>query len=349
LAGDGNLVSMELKLHPFTLILNEPFTISRGSFSQRKTLFVELSSGNKSGFGEASEHAYYDVNFDDLHAKALALHAVVEGYAFDNPSNFWEYLRPHLAATPFLQCAFDEAAHDLYGKIGGQPCHEFWEAPGGNSLPKTSFTLSMDATENLVEKVKSLRFEIYKIKLGTPGDITVLAALRRHTKAVFRVDTNCAWTAEEAIRNSLKMKDLGVEFIEQPLPASDWEGMQKVFAESALPIFADEACVGENDVEKCAASFHGINIKLMKCGGLTPALRMIKKARMLGLKVMCGCMVESSAGISAIAQLLPFLDYVDMDGPLFLSNDPASGARILDDGTVVLPTSPGLGIQFLKR
>ncbi|TAK38517.1 MAG: dipeptide epimerase [Saprospiraceae bacterium] len=339
---------MKLKLHPFTLVLNEPFTISRGSYSQRKALFVELLSGDKSGFGEASEHAYYGVNFDDLQAKAAAIQPIVEGYAFDNPANFWEYMRPHLAGAPFLQCALDEAAHDLYGKLCDRPCQELWEMPNDGPLPKTSFTLSMDTTENLVEKVKSHRFEIYKIKLGTSDDLAVLAALRPHTKAVFRVDANCAWTAEEAVMNSIKMKNLGVEFMEQPLPAGDWEGMEKVYAGSALPVFADEACVGEADVGKCASSFHGINIKLMKCGGLTPALRMIKQARTLGLKVMCGCMVESSVGISAIAQLLPLLDYVDMDGPLFLKNNPARGARILNDGTIVLPASPGLGIHFLK-
>ncbi|MFQ5448906.1 MAG: dipeptide epimerase, partial [Saprospiraceae bacterium] len=165
---------MKLKLHPYTLVLNEPFTISRGSYSQRKTLFVELSLRGKSGFGEASEHSYYGVDIESLYAKAKALQPFIEAYAFDNPSNFWEYLRPHLADDSFLHCALDQAAHDLYGKICGQPCHELWEAPAGNSLPKTSFTLSIDTVEKLVKKVKNLRFDIYKIKLGTPDDMALL-------------------------------------------------------------------------------------------------------------------------------------------------------------------------------
>ncbi len=338
---------MKIKLHPYTLVLKEPFTISRGSYSERKSLFVELSSGDKCGFGEASEHEYYGVNYDDLLAKASAILPIAEAYAFDNPTNYWEYLRPHLSSSPFLQCAFDEAAHDLYGKICGHPCREFWKAHN-EGLPKTSYTLSIGNLGKLIEKLNTLQFDILKIKLGTPDDMALLETLRLHTKATFRVDVNCAWTAEETILNSQRMKELGVEFIEQPLPAGDWEGMKKVRANATLPIIADETCRTEDDVEKCAAVFHGINIKLMKCGGITPALRMIEKARILSLKVMCGCMVESSVGAAAIAQLLPQLDYVDMDGPLFLANDPASGARILQNGTIEMPSSPGLGIESLS-
>jgi L-alanine-DL-glutamate epimerase-like enolase superfamily enzyme len=156
------------------------------------------------------------------------------------------------------------------------------------------------------------------------------------------VDANCGWTADETIHNALILKDLGVEFIEQPLKPDDWEGMKKVYSQSVLPIIADEACLREEDVSRCANYFHGVNIKLVKCGGLTPGLRMIQEAKSLGLKVMMGCMTETSIGISAIANAAPLLDYVDMDGALLLANDPAYGVTF-DDGKVFFPKENGLG------
>jgi L-alanine-DL-glutamate epimerase-like enolase superfamily enzyme len=161
------------------------------------------------------------------------------------------------------------------------------------------------------------------------------------------VDANCGWTAEETIRNSRVLRDLNVEFIEQPLPADRWEDMRRVVAESALPVIADESCVVEGDVDRCAGHFHGINIKLVKCGGLTPARRMISRARQLGLKVMVGCMTESTVGISAIAQLLPLLDYVDMDGAVLLARDIASGATV-ERGICRFPNVPGNGVRLLE-
>ncbi len=143
------------------------------------------------------------------------------------------------------------------------------------------------------------------------------------------------------------LKDLGVEFIEQPLHKDDWEGMKALYASSVLPLIADESCVSEMDLERCPGFFHGINIKLTKCSGITPALRMIEKARELNLKVMVGSMNESSVGSAAIAQLVPLLDYVDMDGPLLLSEDLASGVQFNKEGHVLLTNAPGLGVHFL--
>lgn len=336
---------MKLALHPTTLRLKEAFTISRGSYSKRRALIVELSDGNHSGFGEASEHAYYGVTQGTLLAGAENLRAFIESLEFSTPEKLWKTLSSQLSGQPFLQCAIDCAAHDLYGKMQGRPSHEIWGLSPKN-LPKTSYTLAIAPIEVLLKKLDETNFDIYKIKLGTPDDMNVMRALRQHSDATFYVDANCGWTPEETIHNSFTLRDLGVDFIEQPLAYDDWAGMEKAKAGSALPIIADEACRREEDVEKCAQYFDGINIKLMKCGGLTPALRMARKIRSLGKKVMCGCMVESSVGISAIAQLLPLLDCVDMDGALLLAHDPATGVKVLPDGTVVLPDSPGLGVTF---
>jgi len=198
----------------------------------------------------------------------------------------------------------------------------------------------------MVAKMKETPWPIYKIKLGTNDDVTIVRELRKHTDAIFRVDANCAWSAQETISNAPLLKDLGVEFLEQPLKAENWEGMEQVMHQSVLPIIADESCIIESDVEKCGLHFSGINIKLTKCGGLTTALKMIAKAKEMGLRVMVGCMTESTVGISAIAQLLPQLDYVDMDGAMLLKGDIAKGVIISSDGRIVFPTLGGTGVTL---
>ncbi len=338
-------MKLALNLYPVTLQLKETFTISRDSYNQRRSLIVALSADGETGYGETSEHSYYGITIEKLIDRAESLRPVIEHYDFHSPELLWQFLQSHLHDLPFLQCAINNAAYDLYGKLQGIPCHHMW-MPDVRGLIKTCYTISIASTDEMVEKIKKLNFEIYKIKLGTNHDLEIMQQLRQHTDAVFRVDANCGWTAEQTIEYAPVLKELGVEFIEQPLPAEDTIGMKKVRLQSVLPILADESCIREEDVEECAPYFHGIVIKLMKCGGITPALRMINKARSLNLKIMCGCMVESSVGISAIAQLLPLLDYVDMDGALLIDNDPASGVVIQPDGTVTLPTTNGLGIRL---
>jgi L-alanine-DL-glutamate epimerase-like enolase superfamily enzyme len=215
-----------------------------------------------------------------------------------------------------------------------------------SKVPFSNYTLGIDEIPKMIEKMKEFDFPIYKIKLGTPNDIEIVKALRKETKAIFRVDANTSWSVEETVENSKKLLELGVEFIEQPLKADDFEGMKEVIKHTKLPIIADESCIVETDVERCIGHFSGVNIKLAKCGGITPALRMIKTARAAKMKVMMGCMTESSIGISAIAQLLPMLDYVDMDGAMLIANDPADGVTI-ENGKVFYPERNGIG-AFLR-
>jgi L-Ala-D/L-Glu epimerase len=215
-----------------------------------------------------------------------------------------------------------------------------------DDMPLSDYTIGIDTMEKMIVKMKEFDgWPIYKIKLGTANDLAIVRELRRHTQAVFRVDANTAWTAEQTIAHAPELKNLGVEFIEQPLPAGDWDGMRRVRAECALPIIADESCLTEEDVPRCAGFFDGINIKLNKAGGLTPARRMIASARRLGLKVMVGCMSESSVGISAIGQLLPLLDYVDMDGAVLIARDVATGVH-LERGRAIFPEENGNGVRL---
>jgi L-alanine-DL-glutamate epimerase-like enolase superfamily enzyme len=211
----------------------------------------------------------------------------------------------------------------------------------------SDYTIGIDPIDKMVAKMKEFDgWPIYKIKLGTDNDLAIVRELRRHTDAIFRIDANTAWTAEQTIAFAPELKKLGVEFLEQPLKRDDWDGMKRVFRECALPVIADESCLIEMDVDRCAGFFHGINIKLTKAGGLTPARRMITRARALGLKVMVGCMNESSVGISAIGQLLPLLDYVDMDGAVLIAKDIASGVHLVK-GRAVFPDENGLGVRLL--
>jgi L-alanine-DL-glutamate epimerase-like enolase superfamily enzyme len=337
---------MQLQLSTYTLQLKHTFTISRESHDTQDTLIVHLSHQGKTGYGEATSNPYYKITLASLQAEINNIRPEIESFPFSKPEAFHAWLCDK-NLSQFALCALDLAAHDLYGKILGKPLYEIW-GTNTSRYPITNYTIGIDTIANMVQKMQEKPWPIYKIKLGTKDDVAIVQELRKHTQAVFRIDANCAWTAPQTISYASRLKSLGVEFIEQPLKADDWVGIKKVLQHSVLPVIADESCIVEEDVEKCALHFNGINIKLTKCGGLTPALRMIKKGRELGLKIMVGCMTESTVGISAIGQLLPQLDYVDMDGPLLIIADIAKGIRILENGEIEFPSLGGSGITLLK-
>lgn len=335
---------MQIRLKKYILPLKHTFSISRESYDFQDSMIVSLSLNDKTGYGEATSNPYYQITYESMEKEIKAIKTEIETYDFTTPEVFQAFLVSK-GLSNFAICALDLAAHDLYGKLAGKPLYELWGTTIKN-YPITNYTIGIDTVEKMVSKMKEMPWPIYKIKLGTADDVALIKELRTHTNAIFRVDANCAWTPKETILNAPLLKALGVEFIEQPLKADDWKGMELVMHNSVLPIMADESCIVESDVEKCGLHFSGINIKLTKCGGLTPALRMIKKGKELGLKIMVGCMTESTVGISAIAQLLPQLDYVDMDGALLLREDIANGVLIEEYGKVVFPVLPGSGITL---
>lgn len=339
---------MELNVHRFDLPLRHVFTISRGSISVQPTMIVELSEGEHHGYGEATTNDYYGFTFENMAAAMERVRPILESRSICDPAQLWEECQPSLADNPFALCALDQAAHDLWGKKLNQPVYQLWGLTI-ERIPASNYTIGIDTVDKMVEKLNEFPgWPIYKIKLGTKQDLEIVRALRRHTDATFRVDANCGWTADETIQNSQALRELNVEFIEQPLPADRWADMRRVFAHTALPIIADESCIIESDVDRCAGHFHGINIKLVKCGGLTPARRMISQARQLGLKVMVGCMTESTVGIAAIAQLLPLLDFVDMDGAVLLAQDIATGPTV-ERGICRFPNTPGNGVTLIAK
>jgi L-Ala-D/L-Glu epimerase / N-acetyl-D-glutamate racemase len=334
---------MVLKYKSINLPFRYPFTISKGTKTHQPSLLVELEYFGVKGYGEAPAIPYYNISVEKMIEDIESKKFLIEKFAFTHPERYWHYLHHLLPQNPFLVCALDMAGWDLYGKMNKKQLHVLWKTDiSGN--PLTDYTIGIDTIENMVNKMNEKPWPIYKIKLGTHNDVQIITELRKHTSSVFRIDANAAWEADEALEKINAFKDLNVEFIEQPLQKNDWAGMKFLYEHSSLPLIADESCVFENDVEKCVGYFHGINIKLTKCSGITPALRMISKARELDLKVMVGSMNESSVGTAAIAQLLPLIDYVDMDGPLLLAEDVAKGVTI-DKGKILYNKLDGIGVS----
>jgi len=333
---------MKLTLQSFDLELREPFRITHGVRTHQPTLIAALSDGDHEGYGEATATSYYGLTIDGMRQTLESLRPVIESTPLDTPDQYWAAMEPHLRDHPFELCALDVAAHDLWGRRQGRALYQLWGLDPAEG-PLTNYTIGMGPVDEMIAKIKARPWPLYKIKLGGPHDLDIVRALREVTDAPFRVDANTGWTAGQTISYAPVLKEMDVEFIEQPLKPDDWTGMAEVFRHCALPLIADESCQREEDVDRCHSFFHGVNIKLMKCGGLTPARRMIARARELGMQVMTGCMTESTVGISAIAQIRPLLDYVDMDGPLLLKEDIATGVCI-DQGKVYYPDKTGTGV-----
>ncbi len=336
---------MRVRWRTYNLKFKHPFAISRGTKTHQPTFVLELEHFGWKGYGEAPAIAYYDIPVEKMVEDLERKKNFVEKFAFTEPERWWHYCHHLFPNNNFLVCALDMAGWDIYGKMKGKPLKEFWE-PDQPKNPICDYTIGIDTIEKMVEKINEKPWPIYKIKLGTEHDIDIIKQLRKHTGSVFRIDANAAWKAEEALQKIEAFKHLGVEFVEQPLVKDDWEGMKWLYERSPLPLFADESCVHENDVEKCRDHFHGINIKLTKCSGITPALRMIKKARELNMDVMIGSMNESTIGSAAIAHLMPLIDHLDADGPLLLEEDIATGLVYETNGRIITSNEPGLGVRF---
>ena len=337
---------MQVIFRIFNLKLKHPFTISRESRTVQPSLIVELQSDGLSGFGEATSSVYYKRTVDSMKHNLEKIIPFIESATNETPEEFWLKAHHFLKDDMFALCALDMAYTDLYARKKGKKLYKLWGYSTNNN-PMTDYTIGIDTIEKMVSKIKELPWPIYKIKLGTNEDIAIVKELRKHTNAIFRIDANCGWTVSEALQNAIELKKLGVEFLEQPLKADNWEGHKLLFKNSVLPIIADESCIIEEDVAKCYNHFHGVNIKLVKCGGLTPARRMIAVAKQFGMKTMVGCMTESTVGISAIAHLLPELDFVDMDGGLLLADDIATGITI-NNGVIEYSELNGTGVTLLS-
>ena len=335
---------MKIECQEFQLQLRDPFTISRGTTNVQPTLVVRVEHDGLIGYGEATTNDYYGITFESMSQALDGIAAKVADYRLDNPAELWRELDPTLSTDRFAQCAFDCAVWDIYAQMHQLPLWKLWGLNPEDGYPPTCYTIGLDTPETMVRKLRAKPgWPVYKIKLDASGGIDLVKSLRAETDAIFRVDANCAWSAGRVLDWAEQLAELNVELIEQPLAAGSYAEMKQLKGRSPIPLMADESCQVEADVNACIDSFDAINIKLVKCGGLTPARRMIARARQNGLKIMVGCMTESSIGIAPGVHLLPLLDFADLDGALLLDEDIAVGLN-WNLGRCELPTQPGLGV-----
>ena len=322
------------------LELTHTFRLARGASDVRQTLVLELEEEGLVGLGEAAPIDRYDQDCASAAraAEAMAQH-LTSPLAYDSAAS--SVAVPGEVAA---EAAMDMAVCDLAGKKLGVPLYELMGIDP-RQAPVTSFTIGIDTPEVVEAKVREAgEYEVLKIKMGSDEDRQILEAVRGVTDRPLRVDANEGWTLEGAQSRLEWLESMGVELVEQPLPAGQLEEMRELRRLSPLPLFADESVYRAADIPRLAGAFDGINIKLMKCGGLGEARRMIAVARAHGMQVMLGCMVESSLAITAAAHLSPLVDFADLDGNLLIDNDPFVGVTV-KGGRLVLPEGPGLGVR----
>jgi L-Ala-D/L-Glu epimerase / N-acetyl-D-glutamate racemase len=329
-----------LRHRPLDLKLRHTFRIARGASDVRQNVLVEIDEGPHLGLGEAAPIKRYGEDQDSASRAIEQMAARLgDGRAFADAA-----ARAAVRGQRSAEAALDIALHDLAGQRMQAPLYEMLGLDPRQG-PPTSFTIGIDTPEVVARKVREASdYGILKVKMGSDDDREVLTAVRDTTDRLLRVDANEGWTIESARERLPWLHSLGVEFVEQPLPADRLEETRALRRESPLPFYADESVHRAEDIPGLVGAFDGINIKLMKCGGLGEALRMIAVARAHGLKVMLGCMIESSVAITAAAHLLPLADAADLDGSALLEHDPFEGA-VITKGRFVLPQAPGLGVK----
>lgn len=335
------MVTCRMQWQKLTLILRNPFRLSYGVSETRQTYWLRLDKD--AGWGEATLPPYYGVDFASFEAywekMSHAGHRLPE-----TPAEIEEWLGEE--GPPAARAALDLALYDSIGLTHNQPLYKLLGLPFPSGLP-TSFTIAIDTPDAMAEQAAAHpEFPIIKVKLGSEDDLTRLRAVRdARPDARLRVDANAGWTYEEALYFIRSMESLDIEMIEQPLALHEIEEMGELQKLTRIPLVADESVRTLADIEKLArAGVAGVNLKLMKAGGLTPTLRMLKRARELGLKVMLGCMVETSLGTTAMAHLCGLAEWIDLDAPLLIANDPFEGITYDKNLRIRVPERPGLGV-----
>jgi L-alanine-DL-glutamate epimerase-like enolase superfamily enzyme len=336
---------MNLTFAPLDLKLHEPFTISRGTQLYANNVEIALGDGAHTGIGEAAPSEHYGESQETVLAVLERLRPVLAETPAIAISTLHEIMDESIHLHPATKAAIDMAAYDLLGKALGAPVHAILGLDPERT-PRTSYTIGIDTPQEMARKAAEARqYPVLKVKVGTADDEDNLDAIRaERPDAIIRVDANEAWSPKEAVERIETLSVYDLELVEQPVTARDLEGLGYVKAAVTVPVIADESCIVPADVPLVAPYVDGISIKLMKCGGIYPALQMMYTARCLNLKVMMGCMIESSLAITAAAHLSPLLDYADLDGHLLIDEDPYIGVTV-EDGRLILPDGAGLGLK----
>ncbi len=338
---------MKLRFYPYELQLQHTFTVSSYSRTTTPDVQVEIAYKGYTGYGEASMPPYLGQSVESVTAflQKVNLEQFEDPFCLEDILEYVDSLSPGDTAA---KAAVDIALHDLVGKMLGAPWYRIW-GYNPEKTPSTTFTIGIDTPEVVREKTLECadRFNILKVKVGTPNDKEMIETIRSVTDLPIAVDANQGWTDRfKALDMIYWLREHGIVMVEQPLPVSQVDDQAWLMERSPLPIYGDESVQRLDDVRRAVGLFHGINIKLMKCGGLREAHKMVDLARGLDLKVMVGCMTETSCAVTAAAQLSPVVDFADLDGNLLISNDLFSGVG-LNEGKLVLPDTPGIGVVKL--
>jgi L-Ala-D/L-Glu epimerase len=334
---------VELQAQQLEMPLATPFRIARGTQQVAQNIFVQIMAGESIGYGEAAPRTFFGETPETALSvlRYFADHLGDDPFAIDTIMTRLERLLRFNAST---RAAIDMALYDIVGKRLGVPVYQLLGLSPVH-LPVTSYTIPIDAPAEMAHRAILARdYPILKIKLGSRHDMQTIREIRDVSNAILRVDVNAGWTVKQALQMIEQLAPYHIEMIEQPIPPGDLTGLKLIHDKSPIPIFADESCVTYEDIPQLAGVVDGINIKLMKCGGISHALKMIHVARAHGLKIMIGCMVESSLAITAAAHLAPLVDMLDLDGALLLRDDPFEGVQIVE-GQLMLPDEPGLGVR----
>jgi len=342
---------VQLHAEKITVHTRHPFIIARGGTSEYHVVWVRVRDAQSAddgmeGWGEAAPSRFYGETADSVMTAMTRFAPVLEqaeGWSIDAIERELEKVLRWNAAA---RCAISAALHDLAAKRLGVPLWKLWGLDGA-ATPLSSFTIGIAPDdETLRARVRdAAAYPILKIKLGTPRDADIVRIVREEAPhATLRVDANAAWTAKRALAMLEPLTRYGVDMLEQPLPPHDLDGLRFVRERSPIDVVADESCLVASDIPKLQGVVDGVNIKLAKCGSLREALRMIAVARAHGMRVMCGCMIESTLGIAAAAHFAPLLDDADLDGAALLADDPFVGPSI-PAGRITLDDTPGLGVR----
>ena len=344
----GKSAIMKLRFRPYDLQLKHVFTIANNSRTTTPVMLTELEYDGLIGYGEASMPPY----LGESHKSANEFLSKVDLSGFNDPfelEDILQYIDKLAPGNYAAKASVDIALHDLIGKIVQQPWHRLWGLNPAKT-PNTSFTIGIDTPEIVKEKVREAEvYKILKVKLGRDNDKEMITAIRSVTNKPICVDVNQGWNDRSMALEMIQwLATQGVVFVEQPMSKTAVEDIAWLTQNSPLPIIADEAVQTVNDVISVNKIYSGINIKLMKCGGMRNAYKMANMAKIMGMKVMIGCMTETSCAISAAAQLSPMADWADLDGNLLISNDIYEGAQVVD-GKVTLLDLPGIGIRLKNK
>mgnify|MGYP005831028903 CR=1 FL=1 len=337
---------MNITAFPVSLPLRHTFRIARHAEDVSENFYVTVRWNGLRGIGEGAPSPRYG---ETVARGIAAVSEVAAGLqALHSPEEALRALAELPIASAAARAALEMALLDLWGQQQGEQLYSLLGVPPA-PIPPTSFTLGIAAPDVISSKVvEAAPYAILKIKLGAQSDYAIVETVRALTDKPLRVDANEGWTPEQAATMMSWLEDKGVELVEQPLPAGDLAAMRWLRQRVRLPLVADESCRRAEDIPSLVGAFDALNIKLSKCGGLQEALRMIRLAREHGLKVMLGCMIESSVGITAAAHLASLVDYVDLDGHLLLAADPYEGVTV-HEGRLVLPNRPGIGVTLRTK